>query len=88
MEQRCFVMPPRCFAAAFLTDAGGGETTRVDAEGSQDGGMRRVAEGVAAVGTVANVERERGIEKGRQRETRERVSPWLLVGGFRHKSSL
>lgn len=24
MEQRCLVMPPRCFAAAFLTDAGGG----------------------------------------------------------------
>ena len=48
MEQRCLVMPPRCFAAAFLTDAGGGETMRVDAEGLQDRGVvgqRRVYSG-------------------------------------------
>lgn len=56
MEQRRSVMPARCFAAAFLTDAGcgsGGETTRVDvgvAEQRDGSG----SEGCTAVGTVAN----------------------------------
>lgn len=62
MEQRCFVMPPRCFAAAFLTDAGGGETTRVDAEGLSDGGavgQRRVYGGGWHGGERRERDRER-----------------------------
>lgn len=46
MEQRRFVMPPRCFAAAFLTDAGsGGETTRVDVVGVRGAKGGRAAKG-------------------------------------------
>jgi len=72
MEQRCFVMPPRCFAAAFLTDAGSGDEGRL--RGHRTEGWSGSG-GCTAVGTVANVEREReregGIGKERLQDERE-----------------
>ena len=66
MEQRCLVMPPRCFAAAFLTDAGGGETMRVDAEGLQDRGV--VGQRRVYSGWYGGECRERGRERESERE--------------------
>jgi len=67
MEQCCFVMPPRCFAAAFLTDAGSGDEGRL--RGHRKGWSG--SGGCTAVGTVANVEREREREREKEKERQQ-----------------